>query len=208
MSTKSNEQGSHSLTLQDITSNPQIIAENLSLRDGETVMFRPLGSSDVTLFCIFLQELSEETSRRFQPHPLTIAAAEALCRNLDYEKTLRMLAVNRNLKVVGYFVLEFVFPNDERERYQRYGIELSNEKDCRLAPVVADKYQNTGIGSTLMARTIEISKLLDRRNIVLNGGTQATNERAIHFYEKFGFQKIGEFEESNINNYDMILPLK
>jgi diamine N-acetyltransferase len=37
-------------------------------------------------------------------------------------------------------------------------------------------------------------------------GVQATNERAVHFYTKWGFHKVGEFYTDK-NNYDMILDL-
>ena len=45
------------------------------------------------------------------------------------------------------------------------------------------------------------------KNLVLWGGVQATNYRAVHFYKKLGFQTIGSFWHDGKDNFDMVLPL-
>lgn len=193
------------MSIKEIIDNPLSISSLMLLKNGEEVIIRPLLPLDSNVLGIFLENLSSETKKKFQPHPLTMAYANELCSHIDYEKALRMVALSQG-KIISYFILEFSFP-EERKRYLMYGVALAENLDGKIAPVVDDKYQNSGIGSLVMVKTISIAKELGLRYIILSGGTQATNERAIHFYEKFGFQKVGEFEENIMNNYDMLLKL-
>ena len=94
----------------------------------------------------------------------------------------------------------------ERERYARLGIVLDDQSDCTLAPSVADEYQNRGLGSLIMDHLLDLMLRIGRKRLVLMGGTRAHNERAIHFYRKFGFRKVGEFD-TGVNNYDMIVEI-
>jgi diamine N-acetyltransferase len=191
---------------QELVNNPLSIQKTLILPSGEHITFRPLLSSDSEIFGKFLEWLSEDTNKRFQPHPLTMQSARDICGKLDYQQSLPLIALNDHNEITAYFILEFAFP-DNVKRYQTYGILISKEDDCRLAPVVADEYQNTGVGSIVMKQTLIVAALLDIHHIVLHGGTQATNTQAIHFYEKFGFKKVGEFEENNMTNFDMVTSL-
>jgi GNAT superfamily N-acetyltransferase len=73
---------------------------------------------------------------------------------------------------------------------------------------VADAFQNQGVGSLLMARLIQIARRLGCKRMVLLGGTQAANHRAVHFYQKHGFRTVGTFEwPAGCDNYDMLLEL-
>ena len=59
-----------------------------------------------------------------------------------------------------------------------------------------------------MVQLKQFARQLGRTRMVLWGGTQATNDRAIHFYQKHGFRTVGEFQEPpGFNNYDMIMDL-
>jgi ribosomal protein S18 acetylase RimI-like enzyme len=73
---------------------------------------------------------------------------------------------------------------------------------------VSDEFQNRGLGSLMMKHVIAVARRLGRRRMILSGGTQATNARAIHFYQKHGFRKVGEFETPGMNNFDMVLELR
>ena len=39
------------------------------------------------------------------------------------------------------------------------------------------------------------------------GGVRGVNSREIHFYEKFGFEKVGEFQSRDVVSFDMIAEL-
>lgn len=182
-------------------------ARILHLNNGEEFTFRPLLSSDSKSFGNFLEGLSADTRNRYAPHPLTFEEAKKICLTLKDSEVLRLIAINKKGVIVGYFILSFTFREEELNRYHNYGLPIILGKDVRIAPVIADVYQNKGIGSIMMKETINVSRKLGLRYLVLWGGTQATNERAIHFYNKFGFINVGKFEKNNKNNYDMYLEL-
>lgn len=173
------------------------------LKNSEPVWVRALLPTDGKKFGTFLKSLSEETNKRFQPHPLTQEEAEKICAKLAPEKELRIVAQNKNEEIIAYFLLDSHFSENERSRYKHYGITLT-DNDRRIAPVVADSFQDSGVGSIVMKYTLDLAYEMGIHYVILFGGTQATNTRAFHFYEKFGFDKMGEFEENNMINIDMM----
>lgn len=111
-------------------------------------------------------------------------------------------------RIIAYFILILGIRDDDAQRYLKLNLPLDAATDCTLAPSVADEYQSQGLGSVLMRQLIVLSRQLGRRRMVLWGGTQATNDRAIRFYHKHGFRTVGEFQEPlGFNNYDMIMDL-
>jgi len=195
------------ITLQSIADNPSLVTSKYQLKSGEAVVFRPLNEHDVLAFGRFMEELSEEIRRRFGPHPLNSEEAARICDKLDDLKMLRMILVNSNDEIVGYIILSFELRDSQVLRYEDYKIPIERGRDICVAPAVADRYQNSGLGSIMLEETIKIAQRLGVKYIILWQGTQLTNTRAIHFYEKFGFQKSGEFEKYGNNNVDMTLML-
>ncbi len=187
--------------------NPHIVTRQLMLGE-EPVIFRLLHSGDGELLGRYFESLSDETRRRYGPHPLTAEEAQNLCDNLNYHDTLRFVAFKPGTapEIIAYFILQLGITEHEMARYASYGIELDTSLDCTFAPSVSDAYQDRGLGSLLMRPMIDSARRLGKRAIVLMGGTQATNERAIHFYEKFDFRRVGGFR-TDVDNYDMILYL-
>jgi GNAT superfamily N-acetyltransferase len=173
-------------------------------------MFRPLRAGDGARLGAYFEGLGAETRRRFGPHPLDTVTAHELCNAIDPTRTLRMVATlgdgtHDAAPVIAYFILEMGVTQWELARYAEAGIALDPALDCTVAPSVADAYQSQGIGSPCMAALIEVARQLGRRWMVLMGGVQATNERAVHFYRKHGFEKVLEFEEPpGVMNYDMV----
>jgi GNAT superfamily N-acetyltransferase len=179
--------------------------------DDAAVEFRTVRATDVQILGDYFQNLSAETKRRYGPHPFDRETAKQLCESTDPADTLRMVAIlgsGAKQRVIAYFILILGIRLDDVARYEKLDMPLQPKTDCTLAPSVADDFQAKGLGSTLMERLIENAKTLGRTRMVLWGGTQATNDRAIHFYHKHGFRTVGEFQEPlGFNNYDMILDL-
>lgn len=175
------------------------------------IEFRVVRPTDVQILGDYFLNLSAETKRRYGPHPFDRETAERLCAMTDPTDTLRMVAIDStgaSQRVIAYFILILGIRQDDAARYDKLGIPLHSQTDCTLAPSVADEFQVKGLGSVLMTRLVENAKSLGRTRMVLWGGTQATNDRAIHFYHKHGFRAVGEFQEPpGFNNYDMILDL-
>ena len=197
------------LSPEAIARNPEWVTKMLELNSGEQFQFRLLRPNDGALLGRYFEGLSQETRRRYGPHPLTMEEAYTLCANIDYHHILRLLAVvkkDKQLNVIAYFVLILRPADFEKKRFQEYGTSLNGQQYCTFAPSVADAYQNHGLGSAMMPEVIDLLRRLDLQQVVLLGGTQATNYRAIHFFEKFGFRKVGDFDH-NGNNHDMTLEL-
>jgi len=195
------------VTIQTIIENPLIITSEHLLKNHEKIVLRPILKTDVGSFGKFLEGLKEQTRSKFGPHPLTMEEARSICNNINYSETLRILAINANQEIIGYMILSFVLRDSQIMRYQNYNIALVNHKDACIAPVVRDDYQNKGVGSILLNETIKLSRSLGIRYLILWQGVQATNERAVHYYEKFGFEKNGEFDRYGTHNVDMTLKL-
>jgi diamine N-acetyltransferase len=199
------------ITPTDITQDPMLVSVGVELRTGESVVLRPLAPSDANVLGVYFLSLSNETKRRYGPHPFDQATADRLCAENDYAHTIRMLTTkgdDDDERVIAYFILVLGVGEDDALRYAKLGMILNAATDCTLAPSVADTYQDKGLGSVMMRHVIEVARRLGKQRMVLMGGVQATNSRAKHFYEKHGFQHVGDFEEpAGRNNHDMILDL-
>lgn len=193
---------------------PEFLTASASLRSGERITMRPLRPDDAVRFGDYLSGLSQETRSRYGPHPFDQATADAICAALDPTDILRMVAVleqtgerNGEANILSYVLLKQGVLEDDRKRYEALGIPLDPATDCTLAPSVADAYQDQGIGSLMMRHLLKVAQALRLKRVVLWCGVQATNARAVHFYTKWGFRKVGEFYTDK-NNFDMILDLR
>ena len=83
---------------------------------------------------------------------------------------------------------------------------MDYSRDFTIAPSVADHYQSKGIGSKMLQFVIDDIKAKGAKRLVLWGGVQKTNVKAIRFYSKFGFNTLGEFDYNGLN-LDMSLDL-
>ncbi len=199
------------LTVSDIQSDPSCIAASISIPSGLRVTFRPLAADDAGILGQYFQNLSVETRRRYAPHAFDQATADHLCATIDYADTIRMIAIvetDLQQQAVAYFVLVLGAHDHDQERYARAGISLDPQTDCTVAPSIADAYQDRGLGSCLMSHLMEVARQLGRGRMVLMGGVQATNHRAVHYYQKHGFRMVSTFESpAGVYNHDMVLDL-
>ncbi|GAA5215187.1 GNAT family N-acetyltransferase [Corallincola platygyrae] len=177
--------------------------KSIQLRNGEVVCLRLLSADDGESLGRYFDALGEETRRRFGPHPLNAEyARELVSRSQDSAK--RLVVSNASGEVKGYFILECEHFPHECERFSAQGIELTPGRDVSFAPSVADDMQSQGLASAVMPLVIEYVKSLGASSLVLMGGVQATNERAVGFYRKFGFEPFGGYQ-TDVFNQDMRL---
>lgn len=202
------EQQQHQITIQKIINDPLLVTSEFCFENGEKLIFRPLVKNDCSAFGYFLDSLSEKARNRFGPHPLNSKEAKNICGSINYSEMLPIVVTNPKKEIVGYIILSFRLRDSQLLRYRDYKIPIVNGRDICLAPAIADRYQKKGVGSEMLKRTIEIAKSLGVKHIILWQGTQLSNTRAIHLYEKFGFKKDGEFERYGTQNCDMSLSLQ
>ena len=171
-------------------------------------MVRALGAGDAAEFGRFLSGLGAATRSFFGPHPLDVAAAERLCAEQPERATRRLVAIDAEGRIVGYFILELGLRDEDAARYRARGSELTPERCATLAPVIADDWQDRGVAGAAFPVVIEAARAAGCERLVLMGGTQKRNARAVRFYLREGFQAHGEFEHPpGIWNIDMTRPM-
>ena len=178
----------------------------LKSESGQEFILRKVSACDSEPLSQYFESLSAKTRKKYGPHPFTKEFAVELCTRKHDSAIRYVLTLAENKRFVGYFILEFQMSEELLNRYREQGIDLSDGKNPLFAPSIADDYQNTGLASLAMPDLIKAAKNLGAKSLVLMGGTQATNKRAIAFYEKFGFKHVCEFE-TKVLNYDMWLVL-
>ncbi len=132
-----------------------------------------------------------------------------LCDAIDKYDKLRFVVENPSKnKIIGLFELSFGIPQSDIDRFINYGIQLSEATDCRFGPTIADDYQGQGVGSLIFPLVQDVVSRFGKIRITFLGGVRKNNERATHWYKKFGFVTVGEFTgKSGSAALDMILNL-
>ena len=102
-------------------------------------------------------------------------------------------------KIMAYAIVLRGYTRGEHHRYQAYEGELNEQTDYTLAPSVADACQSQGIGSALYQYVEQELRKIGAQKIVLWGGVQLSNQRAVRFYLKHGFRTLAQFEYQGTN---------
>ena len=169
------------------------------------IHFRRYQPEDLESLMVYFQKLDTATLSMFQPHPFDKDSVIQILKNdLNYNA---FIALDDNENVIAYFILKNGFVDHDKSRINASLNESMHHKACTLAPSVLPLWQNSGIGTSLFYFVAD--KLVENgfEMILLWGGVSASNKRAMHFYDKIGFQVIGEFEH-NGKNFDMVFMLK
>ena len=195
------------LTREAIVADPALLSCTLSLPAGEELSARVLLAADGERLGRYFAALSQAIRGVYGPHPLTYEEGLKLCSAIDYADTLRFVALAGE-QIVAYFILVLHTRDSDGERYAGYEAPLDAATDCTLAPSVADAWLERGLGSTLFPHVSRVARRLGFARMVLMGGVRADNPRAVHFYKKFGFRRVGDFWAGNTNNHDMALELR
>jgi diamine N-acetyltransferase len=194
------------VSLADIAANPRQFTTTFRLASLEEIVFRPLEPADVEKLAEFLTHLSPET-RIFSIFPgYDRSAALELCDAINRYDKLRFV-LEAGETIIGLMEFSLDVTENDRERFQTYGVELS-AADARFGPTLADAYQDQGIGSRSLPCVLDIARQLGKQRLILWGGVLANNHRAIRYYEKNGFIRLGEFTASDRKLcLDMLLSL-
>jgi acetyltransferase len=144
------------------------------LRDGRTVLLRPIKPEDEPLWLEMFRNFSEESIRyRFfhiikdTPHEMRIRYC-----NIDYDREIAIipeLTENEKRKILGVVRVPI----------------LPDQKTGEVAVIVADPWQGLGLGSKMMDYMIEICK--DKGLETIYGVMLPDNYRAIELFKKMGF---------------------
>jgi acetyltransferase len=157
-----------------ITPYPKKYETTWKMRDGRTVLLRPIKPEDEPLWLEMFQNFSEESIRfRFfqilkdTPHETRIRYT-----NIDYDREIAIVAeLNEDgrRKILGV---------------ARVGIEPDG-KSGEIAFIVADQWQGLGLGTKLVDYAIEVAK--EMKLETLYAIMMQDNFRAINMMKKMGF---------------------
>ncbi|MGB9684855.1 MAG: acetate--CoA ligase alpha subunit [Candidatus Bathyarchaeales archaeon] len=145
------------------------------LRDGRTVLLRPIKPEDEPLWLEMFKNCSEESIRyklfqtlKHMPHEVRVRYC-----NIDYDREIAIVAElteNGARKIIGT---------------ARVSIELDG-KTGEIAFLVADPWQGLGLGTKLVDYVIEICK--ERGLETVYGIMLPENRKAIELMKNLGFQ--------------------
>ena len=174
------------------------------LRNGRYVEVRSLVKDDSEkLFDYFDKHFSKESKSRFGPHPFDKETINVICQQPNGETT-RYIAVDEEKNIVAYMLIKQGMISWDKERYATRDQSYDDNISVTFAPSVADAWQSSGLGSVMNDIIEDDLKKRNIKNIILWGGVQATNEKAVNFYKKLGYQFIASFWHDEKDNYDMV----
>ena len=199
-----------SLSLSDIANDPHILKFETEIPSGEVLVLRPLETKDSEILAEFLRNLSPITREFYTLESYDIKMAQELCDAINRYDKLRFIVVSKaTSKIIALFEYSFDIPEGDRKRLEGYSEKFDLDKIVRFGPCIADDYQNRGVGSALFPFILEIARKFGKTQIILWGGVLSHNERAIKFYQKNGFRKLGNFKnQDGKDSIDMILDIK
>ena len=197
------------LNISNTAKNLNFLTHKITLPSGENVTFRPLKPQDVALLAQFFENLSLKTREYYVLPSYDVITAKEMCDTINRYRKLRFIIIsNSTKKLIALFEFNFDIPENDIKRFIKYNIQLNTNTDCRMGPCLADDYQNQGVGSMIFPYLLEIARQFEQKRMILWGGVFSTNERAINFYKKCGFKKVGIFNNKDgKKSVDMIIDI-
>ncbi|MFZ1528101.1 MAG: GNAT family N-acetyltransferase [Ferruginibacter sp.] len=175
------------------------------VKNNRQIELALLNASMLRELCIYLAGLTDETVKRFGPHPFDPEAVRELYAATGLY-TGYVAFDDDSRKIIAYAIVKTGYLPHDAVRLSAYGLQLSETTDCTLAPSVADAWQGMGLGDQLLQFIYTDLKQKGFKRMILWGGVQASNEAACRFYLKNGFTILGQFSY-NGENFDMTLQI-
>lgn len=179
----------------------------IKLNNNKTVLISLAGTSDAVALHHYFLNLSPLTQSRYTPHAFDAVSVMAICHNNGTGYTAFVATDIATHAIVAYMLLRQGMLPADFNRYANRNQFYNYTQTVSFAPSVADAWQSSGLG-TAMNQFLEMQlKKHHQKNIVLWGGVQAGNEKAVSFYKKQGYQLMGSFYQNGMQNFDMIKTL-
>lgn len=153
---------------------PNDLISTYQLADGTNITIRPIRPEDANIEREFVRDLSNESKYlRFMEYFKELTPSMLIrFTQIDYDREMALIATyEKNAKETNIGVA-------------RYMIN-SNAENCEFALVVADAWQNKGIGSKLMTSLIEIAKSKGIKK--MTGFVLTQNANMLELVERLGF---------------------
>lgn len=171
-------------------------------REAELLKFKPIHADRLLGYLV---NLSVESKSRFEPHPFTPEGINKVFGSLGEVRGYIASEAGTD-QIIAYSLIMSGYLEADGNRYYGYGFQLPGSGVCTYAPSVADQWQGSGLGSSMFEFILNDIHQAGFSTMILWGGVQASNSRALVFYQHRGFRVAGEFEHHG-PNLDMYLPL-
>ena len=171
---------------------PVELVTDVTLRDGTRLHVRPIRPEDAALERAFVASLSE-TTRYFRFfYQLSELTPSMLARftQVDYDREMALVAIDESQ--TGRAIVGIA----------RYTMDPGRES-AEFAIVVADAWQQRGVGRMLMDRLVACAKARGLARI--EGSVLRSNRNMLHFTESLGFAAHDDPEDSEL--VDVVLEL-
>lgn len=163
------------------------LTRSWKLKDGTPILLRPIRPEDADIEKRFVSQLSAR-SKYFRffcgLNELTPAMLSRFTR-IDYEHEMAIVAILQNAAAEIEIAVGRFAP-------------CSDEKTCEFAIVVADKWQNQGIGHQIMADLIQAARTRGFEN--MKGLILSTNSEMIQMAADLGFRILPDPEDASVVN--------
>jgi GNAT superfamily N-acetyltransferase len=177
---------------------------NLLLKDNRIISSRALESGDAKKLYDYLNTLSNDSRQRFGPHSFDETTVNIICYH-PYKDIHRYIAIEpHEEKIIAYMLFKKGMIEGDRQRFAQRNQYFDPLTTITFAPSVADDWQSSGVGSCMYGMIEKKLKSAGIKQVVLWGGVQATNIKAINFYKKHNYQVTGSFWHDGKDNHDMI----
>ncbi len=175
-------------------------------KNNQPVLLLKLVSDDIDKLCAYLNLLGSDTLKRYGPHKFDKESVIELYRHTDTYSGYIAQDVETS-GIIAYSVIKTGYLEEDGSRLRTYGLLPDETTDCTFAPSVADEWQSQGVGNALFNFLLQDLTAKGIRRIILWGGVQSDNQKAVNYYLKNGFKKVGHFEHNGPND-DMILEIE
>jgi diamine N-acetyltransferase len=177
------------------------------LKNNRIVEIRLVQPGDRDLLYNYLRNLSSESRSRFGPHPFDRPTIDAIFDQSD-TSLQRYIALDEHTgSIVAYMLIKQGMIEADQQRYAQRNQFFDPNTTVTFAPSVADAWQSSGLGTTMATYIEEDMVSRGIGTIILWGGVQASNNKAVNFYKKRGYQFIASFWYDEKDNHDMLKEL-
>lgn len=173
-------------------------------KQNKQVELRRFTKDDMEHLLTYLHHLTRATAKRLQPHPYHKDDVITFHALPEHEAWIAVDEATN--KIVAYTVLKKGYLHHDYPRLQQYGVDIFYDDCYTIAPSVTDEWQSEGVGQLLFNYVLDELKNREVKQLLLWGGVQTDNIKAVRFYQKNGFRSLGHFQYNGLNE-DMILPL-
>lgn len=169
---------------------PTQYVTEITSKDGQRFMIRPIRPEDEPLLVKFHHKLSERTVRLRYFYPMQ------LDRRTAHERLTRVCFVDYDREMA--LVVERP-PVDGADR-EIIGVarlsKLPGTNDSEFAILVSDEHQNKGLGSRLLGMLVQIAR--DERLARISADILAENQEMQRVAQKLGFRLTRDLEDSTV----------